>query len=415
MFFGVISTFALLTVVNYRFGRSILFPSFVFSAVWTVDLCLLASSGNMFYPVLLETLILLAMGCVAFSLGAFAGLAPPLSKPCLPEFSGTSNRIINWLLFFIIATTPFYFHWLTGLTGSGDSPFLQMARMATQDMMGKSAIFTFFGTVNELSRIVAMMCLWEREKFPKRAVLAIAVSFLLSISTGQKSSPFLLACSLVAVDWFKTRRVRWKLLAIMALIMLAAATAVEFYVHLGGGSFTDNIGSVFDIFVLYGSGGIVGFDQTVRHPNIIPNISSIAIMFLRVTRKLGADVDVPEVPDFVNIGPNSLRDNAFTMYWTYLDLGYVGMLAIVAVFGFFTTIAYRFALQGRKTWIFLYATLLYSIIFSFFTDYFVPMSYYLFKVALVSWCVYALPVRLRRFRDFVSESVRNDLGKSRVA
>lgn len=414
MVFGVISIFGLLSVLNYRFGRSVFFPSFVFSVVWTVDLCLLASSGNMFYPVLLETLILLALGGLAFSIGAFAGLVPPLSKPYLPEFSGVSNRIINWLLFFVIATIPFYYRWLAELTGNGDSPFLQMVRLATQEMMGKSAAFTFFGTVSELSRILAMMCLWEREKFPKRAVLAIVVSFLLSISTGQKFSPFLLACSLIAVDWFKTRRVRWKLIAIMASIMLAAATAVEFYVHLGGGSFTENIGTVFDIFLLYGSGGIVGFDQTVRHPHIIPNISSVITVFLRVIRKLGANVDVAEVPDFVNIGPNSLRDNAFTMYWTYLDLGYIGMLAIVVVIGFFTTIAYRLALQGRKGWIFLYATLLYSIIFSFFTDYFVPMSYYLFKIALISWCVYALPVRLRQFRDFISEAVRNDLGKSRV-
>jgi len=325
-----------------------------------------------------------------------------------------SNRIINWLLGFIIATLPFYYRWLIEIAGEGNAPFLQLVRLMTQEMMGKSAAFTFFGTVSELSRIVAMMCFWEREKFPKRAMLAIALSFLLSISTGQKSGPFLLACSLVAIDWFKTRRVRWKLLAIMASMMLAAATAVEFYVHIGGGSFGENIGNVFDLFILYASGGIVGFDQTVRHPNIIPNYSSIAVVFMRIARKLGSNVDVPEVPEFVNIGPNSLQNNAFTMYWTYLDVGYVGVLVIVAVFGFFTTIAYRLAIQGRKSWIFLYATLLYSIIFSFFTDYFIPMSYYLFKIAIVSWCVYALPVRLRQFHGWISETVRHDLAKLRL-
>jgi oligosaccharide repeat unit polymerase len=289
-----------------------------------------------------------------------------------------------------------------------------MVRVMTQEMMGKSAAFTFFGTVSELSRIVAMMCFWEREKFPKRSTFAIALSFLLSISTGQKSSPFLLACSLIAIDWFKTRRVRWKLLVIMGLIMLAVATTVEFYVHLGGGSFSENIGTVLDMLVMYGSGGIVGFDQTVRHPNIIPHVSSIAVLFLRITRKMGSNVDVPEVPEFVNIGSYSLKDNAYTMYWAYLDLGYTGMLAIVATMGFFATIAYRKALQGRKSWMFVYATLLYSIFFSIFTDYFVAMSYYFFKIALVSWCVYGLPVKLKQFRGFISETARDDLAKSRL-
>jgi oligosaccharide repeat unit polymerase len=412
MFLGAISLFGLLCFVNYRFGRSIFFPAFVFSTVWAVDLCLLAVSGKMFYPIIPETLILVAIGASAFSFGSFVGLMPPLRRRVFPEFNSTSNRIINWLLFFIIVTLPFYYRWLTQLTGQGDSPFLLAVRLTTQDMMGKSSAFTFFGTVSELSRILAMMCFWEREKFPKRAILAIAISFLVSISTGQKSGPLLLAVSLIGIDWFKTGHVRWKLLAVMALIMLTAATAIEFYVHIGGGSFGENIGNVFDLFILYASGGIVGFDQTVRHPNIIPNYSSIAVVFMRIARKLGSDMDVPEVPEFVNIGPNSLQDNAFTMYWTYLDLGYAGMLAIVAIFGFLATIAYRLALQGRKNWILLYSTLLYSIIFSIFTDYFVAMSYFFLKIAVVSWCVYALPVRLKQLRGWISETVRHDLAKS---
>jgi hypothetical protein len=56
--------------------------------------------------------------------------------------------------------------------------------------------------------------------------------------------------------------------------------------------------------------------------------------------------------------------------------------------------------------------LLYSIIFSIFTDYFVAMSYFFFKIALVSWCVYALPVRLKQLRSWISETVRHDLAKS---
>src|ERR1041385_8004845 len=402
----------LLTAINYKFARkALLYPALVFSAVWTLDLALLAVSGNLFYPVLPETLVIFLCGVLAFSVGCWLAILPATTTAARPaEFQASSNRIITVLLSVVIVIAPFYYRWLSHLVADGDnSPFLLLVRAATQEMMGKSAAFTFFGTVSELSRIVAMMAFWERDKHPRRSTLAITVALVMCGITGQKSGPLMLVISLVCIDWIKTRRLRWKLLVVMALIMVGVATMVEFYVHIGGGSFSENIGSVFRMFVLYGSGGLVGFDRVVRQPNIIPQFNPIYVTVLRIVRRLGGQADIPEVADFVNVGANGFQDNVYTMFWSYLDFGYVGMLITVAVLGFIVTLIYKRAISKYHMFVFLYATLAFSVVFSIFTEYFVSMFYYLLKVCLVSWVVYRRSERWAQFRRFTGRVASSDL------
>jgi oligosaccharide repeat unit polymerase len=402
----------LLTAINYKFaGKALLYPALVFSAVWTLDLTLLAVSGNLFYPVLPETLVIFLCGVLAFSVGCWLAVFPAATPPVRSiEFQASSNRIITVLLSIVLIIAPFYYHWLSNLVGEGgNSPFLLLVRSATQEMMGTSAAFTFFGTVAELSRIVAMMAFWEREKFPRRSVLAITVALVMTGATGQKSGPLMLVISLICIDWIRTRRLKWKLLATMALIMIGVATMVEFYVHLGGESFSANLGALFRQFILYGSGGLVGFDRIVRQPNVIPQFNPIYVTILRVIRRLGGQADIPEVADFVNIGPGGFQDNVYTMFWSYLDFGYFGMLITIAVLGFITTLIYKRALAKSHMFMFLYATLVFSVVFSIFTEFFVSMIYYLLKICLVSWLVYRLPERWAQFRRFAGRVTSSDL------
>ena len=406
----------LLTAINYQFGgRAVLHPAVVFSAVWAIALSLLAASGDMFYPMLPETLAIFLFGAFAFSAGCWIAMLP-VASPYLPSpvLRSSSNRIIWGLLVVVAIGAPFYYRWLSGLiAGSGkEGPFLMLVRMSTVELMGKSSAFTIFGTLADLSRIVAMMAFWESERHPKRSVFAIVIALFMSGVTGQKSGPFLLVVALICIDWLKRRRVRWKLIGVMFLIMLATATAVEFYVHVGGGSFSDNIGAVFRLFVLYGSGGLVGFDQVIRQPHIVPQFNPVHVIWLRIIRKFGANVDIPEVADFISIGPNSLQDNVYTMYWSYLDIGYAGMMAVTAATGFIVTFVYRRALGKGPLWVFLYASLLYAVAFSIFTEFFVSTIYFLFKVCAVSWLVYSLPVKWAQFRRFTEESVEADLAKA---
>src|ERR1041385_4155653 len=210
----------LLTAINYKFaGKALFYPAVVFSAVWTLDLALLAVSGDLFYPVLPETLVIFLCGVLAFSVGCWLAIfpaTPPAVRPA--EFQASSNRMITVLLSVVIVIAPFYYRWLSNLVADGDnSPFLLLVRAATQEMMGKSAAFTFFGTISELSRMVAMMAFGERKNPPRRSILAITVALVMCGITGQKSGPLMLIISLICIDWIRTRRLRWKLLVVMAL------------------------------------------------------------------------------------------------------------------------------------------------------------------------------------------------------
>jgi len=70
---------------------------------------------------------------------------------------------------------------------------------------------------------------------------------------------------------------------------------------------------------------------------------------------------------------------------------------------------YKRAISKSHMFVFLYATLAFSVVFSIFTEYFVSMFYYLLKVCLVSWVVYRLPERWAQFRRFTGRVASSDL------
>jgi len=282
--------------------------------------------------------------------------------------------------------------------------------MSVVEEMGKSVAFIIFGTLIDLSFIIALVAFYEREGHPKRALLAITLSLGMGILLGQKVGPLSLVVGLICIDWIKTRRINWKFVTVMLVIFVAATVTIEFYVHLGGDSLQDKMVPIFQNFVLYASGGIVGFDRVVREPNIVPGINPIYVTYLRILRRLGGHVEIPEVADFISIGPHSLTNNVYTMYWEYLFLGYFGAILFTGLIGLLLTLIYKRALQGGRFCILLYAVLFRGVVFSPFTDYFL-MAYFFLKVLVVSWLIYALPERWGEFKRLMGIAVKAELVK----
>lgn len=61
---------ALLAVVNYRFGRSLLWPPTLHAGLWSAALFILFLCGDMFYDISATTVTIYVMGSLAFSAGA---------------------------------------------------------------------------------------------------------------------------------------------------------------------------------------------------------------------------------------------------------------------------------------------------------------------------------------------------------
>src|ERR1700722_5714779 len=74
-----------LILVNYLLGRSVLYPPFLFCSIWLLVLTIYRFSPGEFDPLHSNTLALLAMGAVFFSLVGLLGILfpRPLSPPDL--------------------------------------------------------------------------------------------------------------------------------------------------------------------------------------------------------------------------------------------------------------------------------------------------------------------------------------------
>src|ERR1700722_17822142 len=74
---GVIGLLIGLILVNYWLSRSVLYPPFLFCSIWLLDLPIYRFSPGEFDPLHANTLALLGMGAVFFSLGGMLGMLFP--------------------------------------------------------------------------------------------------------------------------------------------------------------------------------------------------------------------------------------------------------------------------------------------------------------------------------------------------
>ena len=113
----------------------------------------------------------------------------------------------------------------------------------------------------------------------------------------------------------------------------------------------------------------------------------------------------------MHIGPNSLGTNTYSMYWSYLDLGFVGMMVAMVLIGLIATIIYRRALQGGTVARFLYAHVFYGIMLSPFAEFFLIPLYFILKLCAVVWFIYSAPDLWARFKAFTGHAVTAELAR----
>ncbi|MGH2480941.1 MAG: hypothetical protein ACRDHW_14905, partial [Ktedonobacteraceae bacterium] len=75
MIFFVALVLGLLLAANHAVSRNLLYPPTVFTGVWLLSIVALIFSGDAYYPVSGETLMVYLIGAMAFSAGGFVILA----------------------------------------------------------------------------------------------------------------------------------------------------------------------------------------------------------------------------------------------------------------------------------------------------------------------------------------------------
>jgi oligosaccharide repeat unit polymerase len=401
---------ALMAAVNYRIGgRRLLYPPAVFCAVWAGTLFLVWLANTFFFTLSDKTLIIFCGGGLAFSAGSAFALFFP-SRPV--EVRDSPNRVINLLLIVVACSAPFVVQWVLGLAaGFSSAPLLLAARMAMLESYEAGEASVLYGGFITLSLIVAMVCFLEGEHHKVRMYLALLIAFALNILAGGRAGIVGLIFAFICLDWLRHKRLHWKPLMGLALVFVFLFGAMAILLQKGearaDASLAENLAPVAEGFALYTGGGIVGFDQVVRQPNIIPHNWQINKFFLEAANKLGAHFDIPDLhAEFLEVGPN-LSGNVYTMYFAYLDLGIGGMMLTTALVGFAVTFCFTRALQGSKLAMVLYSFFFGAILLSPFSENFFMGLNYSTKIFAVCWVVYNLPFRAAQFRVLLNRVVAN--------
>ena len=116
---------------------------------------------------------------------------------------------------------------------------------------------------------------------------------------------------------------------------------------------------------------------------------------------------------FLDIGPNGLVMNVNTIYYTYFDLGYVGMMAVMIFLGAGITACYRRALLGGRISAIMYGAFFAGLVLSPFGEFFFHSLNFLLKLFVLACVPYFLPRMWSAWRKSVADTAKGDLAAHR--
>jgi oligosaccharide repeat unit polymerase len=407
MLLTAILTLALLAAMNYYVnGKSLFHPAVVFCGIWAFDLFVIWALGGFFFPLSPQSLVIFTFGALMFSIGAHLAKVLPAKPKKSAEANGTTK-----LLWFIVLAFPFFIRWIFRLAGeNADAPLLMALRMATVDLEGGSISLTIFGTLTQVAAIVVLIAYSEKEGHKLRAWIAIVFSLVMAVLTGTKGAPLEIVMGLMYINWLNTRKIQWKTIITVCLMFVVVFTAVEYTVHQA-----DSAEHIADNAALYISGGIIAVDRVIRNPHLVPLANPVYDITMRVLKRLGWHTEVISAHgyQFVDIGPNNLINNTYTIYGSWINTGPFGMVSAMLLIGFIAGLAYhRSLLRGKVSAIF-YAVYFPAIFFSPFSD-LTTTFIWLSLVMFVPWMVYYFPLYIAKFKLLIADGIRNDLAKSQL-
>ena len=380
-----VSVFLLfLVLANYRLSRSVLYPPFVFCAMWLLDVALynlhLAEMDRMHN----ETFTIIAAGAALFTIGGLLAKTVPgiwirtrvvlVGQKLRPLADPRRTRWIKLLLILAVVAGVLYVLHTTivnARAGVG-SNFLARARSAGLASSGQS---------EQHRSIVPYLILWavyltalfqieERDK----AFWAVGtIAFFACILSGGRTQLLLLISAVTCIHLLRSGQIsfrsavrfaKWPALGFLLLWV------VLIFVNKDTSGFGSSIAQIIGRFLVgYIVGPMVGLDYFLRHPleyagapeHTFKFFLSIAASFHLIQYAPPSEFDT-----FVNV---PFPTNVYTVYKFYMtDFGLYGALAVMLIIGFLHTLLYRKARTGSKLGIYFFSLTLYPLVMVIFDD-----------------------------------------------
>jgi oligosaccharide repeat unit polymerase len=383
--------FLLLVVLNYRAQRSVLYPPFIFCAMWLLDLAVLRSGLIEVDPVHGNTLAIVAAGAASFSAGGLlAGLAPrELLRIHLfpPKPEKTPYFLRNMLIIVLLCGLPALFYRILqlGQSVSGDSNIIARAGEASLEASLSGEPSQSFLLAHCVGIAICTSLLFATEKKDRQFWIVTAVTFIYAcFGFSGRSGLLFLIPGLCAIHLLQTKQeslrgairfLRWPIAAFVALFI-----GLNF-IFKSSESMTREIadrgviGLAAHFVLSYIVGPLAAFDKVVQHPADFTMTTSHTFDFpLYLTDKLHLTnyTAPPQFDSFVFV---PFPANVYTVFKFYfLELGTVGTMVLLLFFGLFHSLLYLKARQGGRFSTYLFAYSMYTVILVCYDDHYYAIA-----------------------------------------
>ena len=395
-----------LSAVNYRIGRSIFYPPFAFTSVWAAACLMLVVVGDMYYAISFSTALIYLLGSLAFSCGGAMALVPKMRPFHFGERETSErarrivHRILDWELAAAVLFVPVYVRYLrlmSDISPVSGNFWVRVRRgtMLVNNLPGGGTPFHWEVLVVPLFCIFAVIAVYEYEGGTYRrwrTYGAVAIGVAYEVMSGARSELLLLLGALLAVGYVKTGGYHLKALTVCGLLFFVIFLGVQIQMGKTGtdpnAPLSYNLPVAAEGAVDYFVGGLVAFDYSVEHPGFIKNQWTLDKFFRRTANKVGGHYEESSRHlEFVDIGPGR-ESNVYTIYFAFLDYGYIGIVLFMGLLGACTVTAYRFALRGRPLAVILFSVSLFACYMSIFGEEFFSQTGFWVKTLIVIVALY---------------------------
>jgi oligosaccharide repeat unit polymerase len=378
------------SAANYILRRDILYPAFMFSAVWS-----LAAAVYAFYPYEIDplswtTVSIFLGGNLCFSLGCALGNRPLGKHPAWFTARAKNAQPRRFLLLYSVLMVPLVAYSAMRLAGVYNlSPALFIAARETilaSKSEGKAAYDNIFvSTAPTISISTALILLMEEsDRWVVAAGIGAAVMLGL-LTTGRVLLLLLFLGWMMLYLLKKSDRsilTMTKQMTAIAVVIALALTLVTLLTK--NETQADNLGEKSGLEIaagmtaIYIAGPLAGFDYVVRHPEAFadsPNNTFAQI--LAPLSVLGFHYEPP--PEYDPFYPVPFLINVYTGYKNYyVDFGTTGCLIAFALFGFISGYLFHAASRGNQMATFFFAYLFYAMMFTPFQDVYHSFNRYMY-------------------------------------
>jgi oligosaccharide repeat unit polymerase len=391
----LIAALTILVIVNYRFRRSVLYPPFLFCAVWLLDATVYRLNLIEIDPLHAITMYVILAGGVLFSIGGGVAFFVPgkLVRTRLTLIgSPRSNGI--WLKYMVVGVTVICVCLMVrhamqlDATAGGEGFFFAVARnQAIENANAGRASTTWYSYIGTWAVFAAI--LFQADGSDRISISAVVIAFVSALLSGGRIGFLMLFSSLTCLYLMRNRKERFRdalrsarWFALCFLIVFCGMIFADKSVSTNGVSI---LAIAFEFLIQYIIGPSAALDRVLLHQSDYAGMSNHTFqIFLRMASAVHLiRYTPPPVLDQWIFVP--FATNVYTYYkFVVTDFGISAALMITGCIGFIQTLLYRKAHADSIIGRYIFALSIYSLFMVIFDDAYSRFGMYMAAVALAS-------------------------------